>query len=122
MYKSIVVVLFLLVASGVALGQSRFIINDRTNDCMHVLHDVNGNGVIDEPDEVHLWFDATNAAGTPGPANPTCLAIRPDGLVVMGDQGNRVVYFFRDLNGDGDAQDVDESCIAADATNASPGS
>lgn len=37
----------------------------------------------------------------------------------MGDQGNGVVYFMRDRNCDGDAQDVGESIVYADATNLS---
>jgi len=107
-----------VVVAGAA-GQNRFIINDRTMDAMWVVHDLNNNGQIGEPDELHRWFDASNAAGTPGPQNPTCLGIRHDGLVVMGDQLVVAIYFFRDLNNDGDALDAAESRIAADSSNGS---
>jgi hypothetical protein len=106
-------------AGQIARGQSHAIIADRTSDELHYLHDSNNNLLIDEPAELNVYFSAANAAGTLGPMNPTALAIRRDGLVVMGDQVNRAVYWLRDLNGDGDALDEAESMVAADATNAS---
>ena len=60
--------LFLVLAAGAiaqsALAQSRYLIADRTNDAIYELIDLNGNGVIDEPGEVHLYFNGTNSAGT----------------------------------------------------------
>jgi hypothetical protein len=106
-------------AAGQTLGQSRFLIADRTSDALHALWDVNGNGMIDEPAEVSFFFGAGNAAGTLGLQNPTALGIRPDGLVAVGDQVNRNLTLLRDLNRDGDALDVGESWVAADASNAS---
>lgn len=108
-----------LVAAAPALAQRQFIIADRATDSLHRIIDFNENGQIDEPGELNVWFDASNAAGTLGPMNPTALAIRGDGLVVMGDQVNRLVYWLRDVNLDGDAQDAGESVVAADAANAS---
>jgi hypothetical protein len=107
--------------SSASLAQSRFLVNDRTNDSIYVLHDANGNGVIDEPGEVAVFFSAANASGIPGPLNPTCLAVRRDGLTLMGDQDSarRLLYILRDLSGDHDANDAGEAIVAADATNAS---
>ncbi|MBX3376733.1 MAG: hypothetical protein KF678_06990 [Phycisphaeraceae bacterium] len=108
-----------LVSADMAFAQSRFLLNDRTNDAVFAVVDANGNGVIDEPGEVQLVFNLTNAAGTPGLDNPSCLAVRPDGLAVLGDQGSGRIYLFRDWNRDGDCLDVGESWVAADASNAS---
>ncbi|TWT45668.1 hypothetical protein RAS1_20960 [Phycisphaerae bacterium RAS1] len=102
-----------------ALAQNRFVLNDRTNDRLWILYDVDGNGLIDDPAEIAPFFDAGNAAGTLGPMNPTCLASRCDGLVLMGDQLNQAVYTLIDNNGDGDALDLGESLVAAQAGNAS---
>jgi hypothetical protein len=56
--------IFVIFAAGPAsIAQTRFVINDRANNALVVPHDVDGNGVIDEPAEVHRFFDATNAAG-----------------------------------------------------------
>ena len=119
MYRHVLIGVVALLGANVAWGQTRFVINDRTSDAMWTLHDMNANGLIDEPGELWRWFDATNAAGTLGPSNPTCLAIDRSGRVIMGDQGNAVIYSFRDRNSDGDALDVDESLVIVDASNAS---
>jgi hypothetical protein len=108
-----------LAAALPAAAQSRFIIADRATDSLFSIWDKNLNGVIEEPDEVSLFFSGANTAGTLGPQNPTALAIRADGLVAMGDQLNRNVYLLFDHNQDGDAQDLFESAVVADASNAS---
>lgn len=109
----------LLAAIAPASAQSRFIIADRNQDALHVLYDVNGNGVIDEPEEVRTFFSGANSNGTLGPQNPTSLAVGPGGWVVFGDQLNRAVYFLRDHDFDGNAQGIGESIVAADASNGS---
>lgn len=105
--------------TSAAFAQSRMLINDRTSDAIMRGVDTDSNLIIDDATEVNVWFDATNAPGTLAPMNPTCLAISGAAGVAMGDQGNRVVYFLQDVNCDGDAQDIGESIIYADATNAS---
>ncbi|MCC6661435.1 MAG: hypothetical protein IT437_11175 [Phycisphaerales bacterium] len=103
-----------------AFGQAdAHLLNDRANDSVWQIHDANGNGVINEPGEVRLWFSAANAPGTIGPDNPTALAVRGDGYAAMGDQGIAAVLGLRDLNGDADALDAGESLVVADASNAS---
>ncbi len=102
-----------------SFGQSRTIIADRANNALWTLTDLDFSGTVIEPSETTRFFDASNAAGTLGPQNPTCLAVRCDGLVVMGDQINQVISLFRDLNNDGDALDEGESRVVAGAGNAS---
>ncbi len=102
-----------------AHAQSRYVLADRTNNAIYAITDLNNNGLINEPGEVALFFNATNAAGTLNVDNPSCMTVGPGGAVVLGDQVNRNIYNFRDLNHDGDALDVGESLVVADATNAS---
>lgn len=110
--------LVMMLAAATAHGGVRILAADRDRDALYVLNDLNSNGVIDEPGEVTLWFNAANAAGTLGPMNPTALAVDlRTGLVLMGDQINRNVYLLRDADHNGDAQGAFDSKVAADATN-----
>jgi hypothetical protein len=108
----------LAVCAAGAAAQTRFVLADRTNDALWAVDDLNGNGLIDEPGEVALMFNGANAAGTLGISNPTSLTVRSDGLVIYGDQGVGKVYMMKDLNRDGDCQDIGESWVAAEAGNA----
>src|SRR5262245_4624223 len=116
MTKALSTVLLLSLAPGL-MAQNQFLVADRDSKALFRAHDVDGNGVITDPGELHMWFDAANAPGTVGPNNPTALAISACGVTVMGDQGNQLVYRLIDLNEDGDAQDLGESIVFADATN-----
>lgn len=103
-----------------AFAQQRFLITDRTNKKIFLLHDINNNGVIDEPAELSVWWDATNAAGLPAPVSLASLSVRSDGLVVLGDNGSgRAIYFFRDLDANGNAQGAGESAIVVNSSNGS---
>jgi len=102
-----------------AQAQSHFILNDRINHMIFRAVDGNNDLDLDDSGELNVYFSEANAAGTLAPANPTCLDIGANGFVVMGDQVNRNVYLLRDLNDDGDVQDVGESIVFADATNLS---
>lgn len=102
-----------------AQAQTRFLIADRVNRAVWFIHDDNANDLIEEPGEVTLFFNASNAAGTPTPQFISALEARRDGLVLLGDTTGRQFMFLRDLNGDGDAQDIGESSVAANASNAS---
>jgi hypothetical protein len=102
----------LSLASGPAI-----IITDRASNTVVILHDANNNGVIDEPAEVHLFFGAGNAAAIPPLDNPNTIAVRPDGLVAVGDQIHRNVYLLKDFNRSGSAMDPAEAWIAVDITN-----
>ncbi len=113
-----------LAAAGLAMcagdvsAQTRFVLADRTNDSLWAVDDLNGNGIIDEPGELVLMFNSANAAGTLGISNPTSLGVRSDGLVMYCDQLATKIYMMKDLNRDGDCQDIGESWIAAEAGNA----
>ena len=85
-----------LAASLPALGQSRYLLTDRVGDAVFSVWDQDGNGVINEPGEVSLYFNAGNAAGTPAATTLTGMAVRPDGLVVVGDSAGRQILSFRD--------------------------
>lgn len=100
-------------------AQPRFLVNDRANNTIWLIDDLDGNGSITEPGEVWTYFSAANLSGVPGPNNPTCLGVRRDGMALMGDQGLGVIFALRDNNGDGDVQDAGEAIVAVDATNAS---
>jgi len=100
-------------------GASRFIIADRDIDGLWSISDADKNGAIDDPSGIVLFFDSSNAAGTPATENPTCLAVRRDGLVLVGDQLGRTVYLFQDLNNDDDALDPGESRIVVSSPNGS---
>ncbi|MFT3686817.1 MAG: GC-type dockerin domain-anchored protein [Phycisphaerales bacterium] len=117
-----VVALVAASVSGAALGQVTLLIADDNADRIMIARDVNGDGVIDasDPLELHAFFEAPNASGLPGPANPNALGYW-HGLALIGDTNSgtgRRWTWARDLNGDGDALDVGESGVFADATNA----
>ncbi len=105
----------LLLAPATAGAQlPRFLLVDRDSDVIWLVRDANGDGVIDAS-EVAPWFDATNAAGTPGLANPGSLAVRRGGLTIVGDGDStrRAINIFLDRNHDGDALDAGESAQGA---------
>src|SRR6185295_5927757 len=114
--KNLTAAIVLIASASVVHAQVRVIIADRARNSLWTLHDLDHSTVINEPGEVIRFFDGSNAAGTQGLNNPTSMAIRCDGLVAMGDQGNQTITFFHDLNGDDDAQDVGESKVVASTT------
>jgi len=113
--------LYVAVLASTAGAQTAVLVADRTNDAIWKLTDANGNGVIDEPTEVSLFFNASNAAGTPGPLNPNTIVPHANGTVVFGDQDDatRHLVWMRDANCDGDALDAGESGVLVDRNNAS---
>jgi hypothetical protein len=117
--KRLAAAVLVLASVSVAHAQLRVVIADRANNSLWTLNDISLSGAINEPAEVIRFFSGANAAGTAAPNNPTCMAIRCDGRVVMGDQGNQTITFLHDLNGDNDAQDIGESRVVASTGNAS---
>jgi hypothetical protein len=113
-----------LTAALVSIGSGAYagvtiLVADRTAHKIWRLTDANSNGII-EPNEVFVWFDGTNAAGTPNISNIGAFALRStDNLVVAGDIALHQYYAFQDLNNDGDAQDPGESRVIITASNAS---
>ncbi|MBX3351409.1 MAG: hypothetical protein KF684_00625 [Phycisphaeraceae bacterium] len=112
------VLLATLGCASSALSQQAYVINDRTNDVIWRVVDLDASGVIDE-NEVFAYFTGANAPGTLPPQNPSTLTASSNGWVAMGDQINRLIYLLRDNNADGDADDLGESVVYADATNLS---
>lgn len=108
----------LAAAPSTLTAENRHLVNDRTSDAIYKAVDADMDGDTDGADFL-VWFSSANAAGTLAIDNPTALGVSNRGEVAMGDQGNRVVYFMRDTNCDGDAQDAGESIVYADASNAS---
>jgi len=95
------------------------LVGDRTAHKIWRLTDLNNDGVISS-NEVFVWYDETNAAGTPGISNPVAFGTRSsDYLVIVGDQATHQYYALQDLNGDGDALDPGESRVMLDGSNAS---
>ncbi len=110
-----------LAVAGVASAQhASYLVADRTTNVIWRLTDLNDDGVITTPEEAVVFFGEGNAPGTLAPDNPTMMEWdSATGVVLMGDQARRCLYLLRDLNGDGDAMDIGESVVAADASNAS---
>ncbi|MGD9689883.1 MAG: hypothetical protein AB7K52_09560 [Phycisphaerales bacterium] len=102
-------------------AQLRFLLADRDSDAIWIMTDRNGNGMIDEPAELALFYSAANAAGTPGPLNPNTLSATLFGEVIYGDAdaGARHWIVLRDRDFNGDAQGEGESRIGASPANAS---
>jgi hypothetical protein len=101
-------------------GELAIVITDRAMNSLWILHDRNGNGVIDEPEEVTRFFGPGAAAGIPNIDNPNTIATRmSDGLVAVGDQIHRNVYLMKDFNRASGAMGPGEAWIGVDATNAS---
>lgn len=102
-----------------ALAGVTVLVADRTADKIWRLTDANDNGAI-EASEVFIWFDGSNAAGTPNLSNLGAFALRPsDNMVAAGDITSHQYYLMQDLNHDGDALDVGESRVVATAGNLS---
>lgn len=92
-------------------------------DTVYRFFDGDLSGSIDNPTEVNVFWDLSQADGViPGVAFR--LAVHPDGSVYVGDGGqstagvNDQVVVLSDMNGDGDANDSDEATIFVDNTNA----
>ncbi|MBM4108267.1 MAG: hypothetical protein FJ255_05570 [Phycisphaerae bacterium] len=104
----------LALAAGSAAAQPlQVLIADRDTDRLWRLTDVDGDGVFGAS-EVFAFYDASNAAGSPGTPNTTALGVRPtDRYVLLGDQINRYAVACRDNTLDGDALDGGESLLVA---------
>ncbi|MEM8828061.1 MAG: hypothetical protein AAGE96_01730 [Cyanobacteria bacterium P01_G01_bin.19] len=92
---------------------------DQTLDTLYIANDLDGNGDANDPSEVKVYFDETNASGLTDPTGNifTILSIE-DGTVFYGDGNTDSVYRLIDLNKDGDALDAGEANVWFDATNA----
>lgn len=98
---------------------ARYILNDRDSDALWSVEDADNNGQIDDPSGIVPFFNSTNASAIPTTQNPTCLAVRADGLVLIGDQLANTAYMFKDQNNDHDALDAGEARLIVQSPNAS---
>ncbi len=111
--------LALAASASPSLAGISVLVADRTAHKIWRLTDINNDGII-SPNEVFVWFDETNAAGTPGIGNLSAFnSRRSDNMVIGGDSSNHVYYAFQDLNNDGNAMGPGESRVIMTASNAS---
>lgn len=111
--------LALAAVASPSLAGVTILVADRTAHKIWRMTDLNNDGVI-ESNEVFVWFDGTNAAGTPNISNLGAFALRSsDNLVVGGDIALHEYFEFQDLDHNGDALGVGESRVVITAANAS---
>jgi hypothetical protein len=92
------------------LGQVLF--GDQTDDAIHRLTDLNGDGDATDAGEQSIFFSAANASGLAGPTTDIFDIIQAsNGFVYAGDGGTDTVYRLKDANGDGDANDAGEANV-----------
>ncbi|HEY7687383.1 MAG TPA: hypothetical protein VH835_01745, partial [Dongiaceae bacterium] len=97
---------------GVLLG-------DQTADKVFHLRDLNGDGDAADEGERIVFFDAANQSGLAAPTgNIFTIHQAPGGTVYVGDGDTDSVYALRDMNGDGDANDIGEAHLWFSAANA----
>lgn len=93
------------------------VVIDTTNDRLWRLVDFDQDGTFHSAGEVTLAYDDTIGAFAWG--SPSGVAITTDGRILVADVSTDFVYVLRDLNGDGDYQDVSEIKSFFDPTNLS---
>ena len=95
------------------------LLGDQTADRIFHLRDLNGDGDAADEGERISFFDASNQSGLAAPAaNIFAIHQASDGTVYAGDGDTDTVYALKDLNNDGDANDVGEARIWFSAANA----
>ena len=96
------------------------LVGDKSLDLIALTRDLNGDGDVNDADEVVTYFDNTNAEGFADPT-PSVYSIcqAADGWVYAVDGTSDTAWRLRDLNGDGDAEDLGEAGVWFDNTNAS---
>ena len=93
-------------------AQQEVFVGDSTNDKIWRLEDTNHDGDLNDVGETTAFFDP--ALGGFALQLGVGVSTAPDGTVYVSDTGEDVVYAFRDLNGDLDANDVGEARIHFD--------
>ncbi|HMN39970.1 MAG TPA: GC-type dockerin domain-anchored protein [Phycisphaerales bacterium] len=108
-------------AAGPAQAGVSLLVVDRTAGKLWRLTDLDNSNTI-EPGEIFVWFDGTNAAGTPAFITPFAFAVRPiDNAVLVGDanSANRSLYLIKDADRSGSAMGMTESRVVLTGANAS---
>jgi len=92
---------------------------DQTLDKLLLTQDLTGDGDANDPLEVSVFFDETNASGLAAPTgNIFTVEQAADGSVFYGDGNTDTVYRLNDANRDGDALDAGEASVWFSADNA----
>ena len=87
-------------------------LGDQRLDKVFLTQDLNGDGDANDPLEVSVYFDGTNASGLVDPTGNVLTILQSDGgAVFYGDGDTDSVYRLRDRNRDGDALDANEATV-----------
>lgn len=95
------------------------LLGDQDGNSIWHLQDLNGDGDAADAGERISFFDSTNLSGLTNPAgNIFAIHQAADGKVYAGDGDTDSVYVLRDINKDGDANDMGEARTWFSAANA----
>ncbi|MEO0645176.1 MAG: hypothetical protein AAFZ17_03305 [Cyanobacteria bacterium J06650_10] len=96
----------------VPVAPSAIFLGDQRLDKIFLTQDLNQDGDANDPSEVSVYFDGTNASGLADPTgNVFTIYQSASGAVFYGDGDTDSVYRLRDRNQDGDALDAGEATI-----------
>ncbi|MEM9980763.1 MAG: hypothetical protein AAF808_24315, partial [Cyanobacteria bacterium P01_D01_bin.2] len=94
-------------------------VGDQTLDAIYLTQDINQNGDANDPGEINIFFDGSNASGLADPTgNVFTLLQGNQDFLYYGDGNTDSVYRLLDQNQDGDALDLGEANIWFSADNA----
>lgn len=110
---------FLLLATHrTALGQERAIVCDSSLDAIYHFDDVDGDGVVDPDLEVTLFYDDSSTG--PDLSTPNHLLEYGEGILLSDGGSLDAIFWMRDSNSDGDANDDGEIVVFYDDDAAGP--
>lgn len=95
---------------AIAANADRLFVVDRTAARILVVRDLNGDGDALDYGEAAVYAELPGGGVTPIAAG---LACQSDGTLFAADAAAGKLYRFKDLNGDGDALDLDETALVA---------
>lgn len=107
----------LIVPKGDRNVSGAIFLADQTLDTLYLTQDLSGDGDANDPLEVSVYFDGTNASGLSDPTSNIFTVLQGERAVYYGDGGTYSVYRLIDYNRDGDALDIQEANVWFDASN-----
>ncbi|MEO0825510.1 MAG: PEP-CTERM sorting domain-containing protein [Cyanobacteria bacterium J06639_16] len=94
-------------------------VGDQTLDAIYLTQDTNQNGDANDPGEINIFFDGSNASGLADPTGSVFTLLQgSQDFLYYGDGNTDSVYRLLDQNQDGDALDLGEANIWFSADNA----
>ena len=123
MARSLSLVLGLLAAGAFGQGLPQLqpflrtgdlFIVDAAGDDIWRLQDLNLDGDHDDPGEIVEFY--SDVLGPVPLTNPVGCSVGPDGTLYVVDSSEQIVLALRDLDGDGDANDLGEAVVFFDGT------